>query len=139
MHSVTGQLKVRLQLHVNEPTTFSQVCEMILLYDASTTNWSEQLVLGTDSAMSSNDGPVPMEIDRMEPKGRNKAAKGESKENPKKTWKKARKNLLTRKALMETSTHRMTDPRAKGKEIPKHVLFVGDRAVWPKIVGVQHR
>ena len=56
-----------------------------------------------------------------------------------KRWKKARKNLLTRKALRETSMCRMTDPRAKGKEIPKHILFVGDRAIWPKTVVVQHR
>ena len=61
---------------------------MIVLYDASTTKWSEQLALASDSAMSSNDGPLPMEIDRMEPKGKNKGAKGESKENPKENGKK---------------------------------------------------
>ena len=78
MRSVTGQLKTWLQLQVTETTTYSRVREMILLYDASTTKWSEQMVLGVD-ASGSGDGPVPMEIDRIENKGKGKGAKGKSK------------------------------------------------------------
>ena len=76
MRSLTGQLKVWLQLHFNESTTYAKVREMVLRYDSNTTKWSEQMVLGTDSSMSTAEGPVPMEIDRVEPKGKSKGAKG---------------------------------------------------------------
>eukprot|EP00435_Cladocopium_sp_Y103_P032397 s251_g8.t1 len=80
MRSVTGQLKTWLQLQVTETTTYSCVREMILLYDASTTKWSEQMVLGVD-ASGNSDGPVPMEIDRVENKGKGgKGSKGKSKD-----------------------------------------------------------
>ena len=79
MRSLTGQLKVWLQLQVNESTTYAKVREMVLLYDSSTTKWSEQMVLGTDSAMSAAEGPVPMEIDRVQSKGKSKGSKGKSK------------------------------------------------------------
>ena len=81
MRSVTGQLKTWLQLQVNESTTYAKVREMILMYDTSTTRWSEQMVLGSDTAGSSTDGPVPMEIDRVESKGKYKGgSKGKSKD-----------------------------------------------------------
>ena len=89
MRSLTGQLKVWLQLQVNESTTYAKVREMVLLYDSSTTKWSEQMVLGTDSAMSAAEGPVPMEIDRVQSKGKSKGSKGKSKDNSK--WKVKRK------------------------------------------------
>ena len=50
MRSVTGQLKTWLQLQVTEATTYARVREMILAYDASTTKWSEQMVLGMDNS-----------------------------------------------------------------------------------------
>ena len=87
MRSVTGQLKVWLQLQVTEPTTYSRVREMVLRYDVSTTKWSEQMVLGNDAGGSGGDGPVPMEIDRVEgrPKGKsgNKGKSKDSKEQSK--------------------------------------------------------
>jgi hypothetical protein len=49
MRSITGQLKTWLQLQVSETTTDTKVREMIMAYDASTTRWSEQMVLGIDS------------------------------------------------------------------------------------------
>ena len=80
MRSVTGQLKTWLQLQVTETTTYTRVREMILQYDASTTKWSEQMVLGADSS-GAVDGPVPMEIDRIEGKGKGKSGgKSKSKE-----------------------------------------------------------
>eukprot|EP00435_Cladocopium_sp_Y103_P022455 s491_g5.t1 len=48
---------------------------MILLYDTSTTRWSEQMVLGSE-IVSTADGPVPMEIDRVEGKAKGKGSKG---------------------------------------------------------------
>lgn len=83
MRSLTGQLKVWLQLQVNESTTYANLREMILLYDASATKWPEQMALGADNAVSSNDGPVPMEIDCVESKGKGKGVRGKSKGNPK--------------------------------------------------------
>ena len=79
MRSVTGQLKAWLQLQVTESTTYSKVPEMILMYDASTTRWSEQMVLGSDGGVNT-DGPVPMEIDRVQQKGKGKSGKGKSKD-----------------------------------------------------------
>ena len=79
MRSVTGQLKTWLQLQVTESTTYSKVREMILMYDASTTRWSEQMVLGSDGGVNT-DVPVPMEIDRVQQKGKGKSGKGKSKD-----------------------------------------------------------
>ena len=47
------------------------------MYDASTTRWSEQMVLGSDSG-ANTDGPVPIEIDRVHQKGKGKSGKGKS-------------------------------------------------------------
>ena len=69
MRSITGQLKTWLQLQVNESTTYSKVREMVMMYDSQTTKWSEQMVLGVDAASSSVDGPIPMEVDRIQSKG----------------------------------------------------------------------
>ena len=60
MRSITGQLKTWLQLQVSETTTYAKVREMIMAYDASTTRWSEQMVLGIDNSSPGTDGPVPM-------------------------------------------------------------------------------
>ena len=57
MRSIQGQLKTWLQLQVNEGTTYNSVREMILVYDASTTKWSEQMVLGADGVTGNSDGP----------------------------------------------------------------------------------
>ena len=81
LRSVTGQLKTWLQLQVRETTTYSQIREMVISYDTSTTKWSEQMVLGLDSMASSSEGPVPMEVDRISKgkdkgKGKYKGSKG---------------------------------------------------------------
>ena len=79
MRSTTGQLKTWLQLQVNEGTTYAKVRELVLQYDTSTTRWSEQMVLGTDATAGGSDGPVPMEVDRIESKGKSKGGKGNRK------------------------------------------------------------
>ena len=53
---------------------------MILLYDALTTRWSEQMVLGTEATAGGSDGPTPMEVDRVQSKGESKGGKGKSKD-----------------------------------------------------------
>ena len=81
MRSITGQLKTWLQLQVSESTTYTKVREMIMSYDSSTTRWSEQMVLGIDNSSLGADGPVPMEIDSVEGKGKGKYnGKGKSKD-----------------------------------------------------------
>ena len=50
-----------------------------MMYDASTTRWSEQMVLGSDGGVNA-DGPVAMEIDRVQQKGKGKSGKGKSKD-----------------------------------------------------------
>ena len=56
-----------------------------MTYDASIVKWSEAMVLGAEGSNNSADGPVPMEIDRIEKgkaKGQNKGKgkdKGQSK------------------------------------------------------------
>ena len=79
MRCITGNLKTWLQLQVTEHTTYNKVREMVMLYDSSTTRWSEQMVLGVDSTTTAGDSPVPMEIDRVESKGKQKG-KGKSKD-----------------------------------------------------------
>eukprot|EP00435_Cladocopium_sp_Y103_P029077 s3541_g7.t1 len=86
MRCLTGQLKTWLQLQVNESTTYSKLREMVMMYDAQTTKWSEQMVLGTDTAGSSGDTPVPMEIDRVQSKGKYKGS-GKGKSKDKDGWK----------------------------------------------------
>lgn len=80
LRSVTGQLKTWLQLQVTETTTYARVREMILLYDTSTTKWSEQMMLGNDAtAPPMNDEAVAMEIDRLQGEIRRLEGKGKGK------------------------------------------------------------
>ena len=69
MRSVTCQLKVCLQLQVTESTTYSRVREMVLMYDVSTTRWSEQMVLGMDSSGTTGDGPTRQEWSKGQAEG----------------------------------------------------------------------
>ena len=117
---------------------------MILLYDASTTKWSEQMVLGVDSNSSGADGPVPMEIDRIEGKGKERVVQ---KESPK-TRASQRENLEERaKGSMEKERIRKVvtrrdqraeeperDPRAKEK-VTSSATCVVKQGILPRIVG----
>lgn len=87
LRSATGQLKTWLQLQVKESTTYNNMREMVMTYDATTTRRSEQMVLGLDGAPgSSYDGPVAMEVDRIY-KGKNKGkGKGRSHKGQKGDW-----------------------------------------------------
>ena len=143
MRSVTGQLKTWLQLQVNEGTTYAKVREMILMYDTSTTRWSEQMVLGSDAAGSSTDGPVPMEIDRVESKGKYKGgskgkskdkngSKGKSKGKQKGKEVKGKGKLLTRKEqrVAEKERERMS---------PNNVSTVAVQGILLAIAGSRNK
>lgn len=69
--SIQGQSKTWLQLQVTEQTDYAKVREMIQSYDASTTRWSEQMVLGSDT-YPAGDETVPMEVDRVKGKQKGK-------------------------------------------------------------------
>ena len=64
LRSVTGQLKVWLQLQIDDTFGYDRVRELILSYERSTAKWTEQMVLGT--SMSSTDTGGPMEVDRIQ-------------------------------------------------------------------------
>ena len=47
LRSVTGELKVWLQLQIDDTFGYDRVRELILSYERSTAKWTEQMVLGT--------------------------------------------------------------------------------------------
>ena len=63
LRSVTGQLKVWLQLQIDDSFGYDKVRELILSYERSTAKWTEQMVLGTSVA---SDTSAPMEVDRIQ-------------------------------------------------------------------------
>ena len=76
LRSVTGQLRMWLQLQVSETTTYSNVREHILSYERSTSKWTEQMVLGNDlSSSGNNEAVVPMDVDRLKEKEKARRAK----------------------------------------------------------------
>ena len=77
LRSVTGQLKVWLQLQIDDSFGYDKVRELILSYERSTAKWTEQMVLGTSMA---SDTSAPMEVDRIQKgKGSGKDQKGSGK------------------------------------------------------------
>ena len=64
LRSVTGRLKVWLQLQIDDSYGYDKVRELILSYERSTARWTEQMVLG--SSMTSTDTGGPMEVDRIQ-------------------------------------------------------------------------
>ena len=50
LRCLSGQLKTWLQLRVTEGTTYSKVREMVLMFDSSTTRWSDSMALGVENA-----------------------------------------------------------------------------------------
>ena len=77
LRSVTGQLKVWLQLQIDDTFGYDRVRELILSYERSTAKWTEQMVLGTSMTA---DTSAPMEVDRIQKgKGSGKQSKGHGK------------------------------------------------------------
>ena len=73
MRCLTGQLKVWLQLQINEGTTYLQLRELIVSYERSTSKWTEPMVLGADAVV---DTSAPMEVDRIQAQQKGKGFKG---------------------------------------------------------------
>ena len=147
LRSVTGQLKVWLQLQVGDTTDYMRARDMIMTYDASTVKWSETMVLGADGTANSGDGPVPMEVDRIEKgkakgsqKGKSKTKASQKEENQKANRKekteKERASLLMEKAQKEM---RLLDPREKARVSPNNATIVDVLDTWRVTVGALHR
>ena len=84
MKSIGGQLKTYLNMTIQDSTTYETLRESILQYDQATIKWSNTMALGT--SMQSNDGPAPMDVDRIwkgkgkgKDKGKSDRPKGDGK------------------------------------------------------------
>ena len=64
MKSIGGQLKTYLNMTIQDSTTYDALRESILQYDQATIKWSSTMALGSNSVVA-NDGPAPMEVDRI--------------------------------------------------------------------------
>ena len=51
--------------------------EMVLMFDSSTIRWSDSMALGAENVPGTSEA-VPMEIDRIQQKGKGKGGKGKS-------------------------------------------------------------
>ena len=84
LRAVTGQMKVHLNLTLNEGSSYTKIREAILAFDTATTKWNESAALSFNLSpiqpASDQGGPMPMEIDRVQQKGKDKG-KGKSKES----------------------------------------------------------
>ena len=76
------QVKYHLTINVHEDSTYDEMREVLLRWDRSSQKWSSQIVTG-GVAHSNNsgpqDGPVPMEVDRVYSSGKGKDVKGKDK------------------------------------------------------------
>ena len=73
MKSIGGQLKMYLNMTIQDTTTYETLRESILQYDQATIKWSNTMALGTTVQ---NDLPTPMEVDRVKRKGKDMKGKG---------------------------------------------------------------
>ena len=67
-------MKVHLNLALNEGSTYAQIREAIIAFDNAATKWNESGALSFSTPMSSgaDQGPMPMEVDRLQQKGKDK-------------------------------------------------------------------
>ena len=75
MKCVSGQLKTWLQLNVAESQSYTAI-----QHDGATLRWSSAMMLGQEN----KDGAVPMEIDRLQAKGKGPKGKGKGKDQSQK-------------------------------------------------------
>ena len=71
---VTGQLKTRLQLQVQDGTSYADLREHIVRYDKATLKWTDAMCLASEPSHET----VPMDVGRIE-KGKKGKGKGDSK------------------------------------------------------------
>ena len=74
LRSIGGQMKMHLNLALNKGSTYAQIREAIIAYDNATTKWNEAGALSFTSPTTSgmDQGPMPMEVDRLQQKGKDK-------------------------------------------------------------------
>ena len=68
MRSVSGNLKTWLQLRIADDSKYSEIRDAIVMFERSTTKWSESMFLGTEPKSEA----VPMEVDRVKGDGKGK-------------------------------------------------------------------
>ena len=89
LKSISGPLKVHLNLSLNEGSSYAKVREVIRAYDTATTKWSDATSIQYPlQPYPDTSGPAPMDIDRLQAeinrlkgqKGKDGKAKGKGKE-----------------------------------------------------------
>ena len=88
LRAVSDQIKIHLNLILNEGSSYSKIKEAIIAFDTATTKWNESgaLTFSRISPMTSStdpNGPMPIEIDRI--KGDGKKGKGKTKDGKSKS------------------------------------------------------
>ena len=85
MRCCNQRVREHLQLNVDEKSSYSQVRECILNFERVSKAWSQETVLRSiqDAHRTSDSGPTPMEVDRIEKGGGKKGKSGKSGKNGK--------------------------------------------------------
>ena len=85
MRCCNQRVREHLQLNVDEKSSYSQVRECILNFERVSKAWSQETVLRSiqDAHRTSDSGPTPMEVDRIEKGGGKKCKSGKSGKNGK--------------------------------------------------------
>ena len=85
LRSVSSNMRNHLATVLNEDVTYSTLCETALHFERMNTKWDSKNLFAGDSlfskSRSSHDGPVPMEVDALQRKGKGKGEKGKHKGN----------------------------------------------------------
>ena len=80
LRSVSSNMRNHLATVLNEDVTYSTLRETALHFERMNTKWDSKNLFAGDSlfskSRSSNDGPVPMEVDALQRKGKGKGDKG---------------------------------------------------------------
>ena len=83
LRSVSNNMRNHLATVLNEDVTYSTLRETALHFERMNTKWDSKNLFAGDSlfskSRSSNDGPVPMEVDALQRKGKGKGEKGKHK------------------------------------------------------------
>ncbi|CAE7322877.1 GIP [Symbiodinium sp. KB8] len=83
LRSVSSNMRNHLATVLNEDVTYSTLRETALHFERMNTKWDSKNLFAGDSlfskSRSSNDGPVPMEVDALQRKGKGKGDKGKHK------------------------------------------------------------
>ena len=67
MRCCNAKLREFLQLNIKDDATYAQVREHIMNYECVSKSWTQEQVLKSiQETPKQNDGPVPMEVDRVE-------------------------------------------------------------------------